>query len=464
MTVITISRESGAGGSEIGRQVAERLGYLFLDREIIHEVSLEYGVGQDEFEHIYEHAPGILERYGRRNREIVQLIGRVIEGLASRNNVVILARDAFTALRDYGDVLNVRITAGRDVRVQRIQQAQGLTSQQAQALLDRIDDERSKFIGAYYGLDWTDSGLYDLCINTNKLGSDHAVELILQALLHLEETSDQDQTTIDQAEIDPILSSAIDEALSLLEATGHLDHIDMTTDELVELIRREPGQITRFIDNTLLQPDATAQQITQLCEESRQYSFASVCVNPTHVELAADLLKDSEVKVCTVIGFPLGALPTEAKIIETVQAIDDGAEEIDMVINIGALKGGDDALVEQDIAQVVTAAQDRGAVCKVIIEAALLTYEEKIRVCRLAKHAGADFVKTSTGFSTGGATIEDVTLMRRTVGPKMGVKASGGIRSLAQATDMIAAGANRLGTGSGLKIAHEAEETLLEGE
>jgi deoxyribose-phosphate aldolase len=216
-------------------------------------------------------------------------------------------------------------------------------------------------------------------------------------------------------------------------------------------------EVAHLIDHTLLKPEATVQQIAQLCHEALLYNFASVCLNPTHVKLAAQLLKNSDVKVCTVIGFPLGATSTPAKVFETEQALNDGATEIDMVINIGALKGGDDALVEQDIAGVVHAAHRRGALCKVIIETALLTDEEKVRACRLAKQAGADFVKTSTGFSSGGATIEDVALMRRTVGPGLGVKASGGIRNLADAQNMIAAGATRLGASAGVKIVQEAQ-------
>ena len=187
------------------------------------------------------------------------------------------------------------------------------------------------------------------------------------------------------------------------------------------------------------------------------YHFASVCINPTHVKLAAQLLQNSDVKVCTVVGFPLGATSTEAKVFETLQALDDGATEIDMVINIGALKSGDDALVERDIAAVVETAHHRGALCKVIIETALLTDEEKVRACQLAKKAGADFVKTSTGFSSGGATIEDVALMRRTVGPNVGVKASGGIKTLTDAKNMISAGATRLGVSAGVKIIQEAQ-------
>jgi deoxyribose-phosphate aldolase len=215
--------------------------------------------------------------------------------------------------------------------------------------------------------------------------------------------------------------------------------------------------LAHLIDHTLLKPDATVQQISQLCHEALLYQFASVCINPTHVKLAAQLLKNSDVKVCTVIGFPLGATSTQAKVFETEQALNDGATEIDMVINIGALKGGDDQLVEQDIASVVRVSHRHNALCKVIIETALLTDEEKVRACHLAKKAGADFVKTSTGFSSGGATIEDVTLMRRTVGPNIGVKASGGIRSLVDAQNMVAAGATRLGASAGVKIVQEAQ-------
>jgi deoxyribose-phosphate aldolase len=215
-------------------------------------------------------------------------------------------------------------------------------------------------------------------------------------------------------------------------------------------------EIAHLIDHTLLKPDATVQEITQLCHEAMLYRFASVCINPTHVKLAAALLKNSDVKVCTVIGFPLGATPSQTKVYEATQALADGAEEIDMVINIGALKGEDDNLVERDIAGVARAAHARAALCKVIIETALLTEEEKIRASRLARKAGADFVKTSTGFSGGGATIEDVALMRQTVGPAVGVKASGGIKTLSDAQNMIAAGASRLGASAGVRIIQEA--------
>ncbi|MFQ5612932.1 MAG: deoxyribose-phosphate aldolase [Anaerolineae bacterium] len=220
--------------------------------------------------------------------------------------------------------------------------------------------------------------------------------------------------------------------------------------------------ISRLIDHTLLKPDATVQEITQLCHEAALYQFAAVCVNPTHVRLAAQLLRGFPTKVCTVIGFPLGATSTEAKVFEARQALADGASEIDMVINIGALKSGDDALVERDIAMVSGTAHSRGAICKVIIETSMLTDEEKVRACQLAQKAGADFVKTSTGFSGGGATIHDVALMRQTVGPEMGVKASGGIRTLSDAQQLVAAGATRLGASAGVRIIQEAKSTQPE--
>jgi deoxyribose-phosphate aldolase len=214
--------------------------------------------------------------------------------------------------------------------------------------------------------------------------------------------------------------------------------------------------IASFIDHTLLKPEATQAQIAQLCEEAREYGFAAVCVNPTNVKLAAKLLKNSSVAVCTVVGFPLGATLPEVKAYEAQQAINHGATEIDMVINIGALKSEDHELVEQDIAAVTHTCHDNGAICKVIIEAALLTAEEKVTACQLAKKVDADYVKTSTGFGPGGATVEDVALMRRVVGSSMGIKAAGGIRALETAREMIEAGATRIGTSSGVKIVQEA--------
>lgn len=210
--------------------------------------------------------------------------------------------------------------------------------------------------------------------------------------------------------------------------------------------------VARLIDHTLLKPDATPDQVAQLCYEARTYGFASVCVNPSYVKLCADLLKGTGVKVCTVIGFPLGASAPDVKAFETETALRDGATEIDMVINIGALKGRDFTLVARDIAGVVRLAHAASALVKVIIETSLLTEEEKITACLLAKEAGADYVKTSTGFSGGGATVADVALMRRVVGPEMGVKASGGVRDYADAKSLVDAGATRIGASAGVKI------------
>lgn len=214
--------------------------------------------------------------------------------------------------------------------------------------------------------------------------------------------------------------------------------------------------IARLIDHTLLKADATQDQIAQLCYEARTYHFASVCVNPTHVRLCAQLLKGSDVKVCTVVGFPLGASAAAVKAYETQQAIRDGATEIDMVINIGALKSNDYKVVHEDIAAVVRTAHAANALVKVIIEAALLTDEEKVIASQLSKAAGADYVKTSTGFGPGGATVEDVALMRRVVGPTIGVKAAGGVRNYADTRAMIGAGATRIGASAGVAIVSEA--------
>ncbi len=215
-----------------------------------------------------------------------------------------------------------------------------------------------------------------------------------------------------------------------------------------------PGNmdLAKTIDHTLLKPDATQDQIAQLCFEARKYGFASVCVNPTWVQLCARLLEGSSVKVCSVIGFPLGATAPEVKAFETQNALEHGASEIDMVINIGALKARDLDLVARDIRGVVTAAHGRGAIVKVIIEAVLLTDEEKTIACLLSKEAEADFVKTSTGFASGGATVHDVALMRKAVGPEMGVKAAGGVRTYEDAEKMIKAGATRIGASAGVKI------------
>lgn len=209
-------------------------------------------------------------------------------------------------------------------------------------------------------------------------------------------------------------------------------------------------KLNKYIDHTLLKPDASQEQIETLIEEAKKYDFASVCVNPTWVNFAAQALKATDVKVCTVIGFPLGANTPELKAFETSDAIQNGANEIDMVINIGALKSRNFDLVERDIRAVVEAA--KGTLVKVIIETCLLTDDEKVKACQLAQKAGADFVKTSTGFSTGGATVADVALMRKTVGPNMGVKASGGARSYEDALAFIKAGATRIGASSGVAI------------
>lgn len=223
-------------------------------------------------------------------------------------------------------------------------------------------------------------------------------------------------------------------------------------------VRPQNNSVARLIDHTLLKPDASQDQIAQLCYEARTYHFASVCVNPAHVKLSAQLLKGSDVAVCTVVGFPLGATPPTVKAYETQQAIRDGATEIDMVINIGALKSQDYRAVYEDIAAVVRAAHAGNAIVKVIIEAALLTDEEKVVASQLSKAAGADFVKTSTGFGPGGATVADVTLMRRVVGPAMGVKAAGGVRNYADAQAMISAGATRIGASAGVKIMQELSQ------
>ncbi len=221
--------------------------------------------------------------------------------------------------------------------------------------------------------------------------------------------------------------------------------------------------VAHMIDHTLLKPDATPDQIAQLCFEARKYGFASVCINPGHVALSADLLRGTPVKVCTVIGFPLGASAPEVKAFETETALRDGATEIDMVINIGALKSRDHTLVARDIAGVVRVAHAANALVKVIIETSLITDEEKVTVCLLAKEAGADFVKTSTGFAGGGATVEDISLMRRVVGPEMGVKASGGVHNFDEARSMVEAGATRIGASAGVKIvAGEQEKASLD--
>lgn len=207
---------------------------------------------------------------------------------------------------------------------------------------------------------------------------------------------------------------------------------------------------TKLFDHTILKADATREMVERVCREAREHHFMSVCVNSYYTGFVADELQGSDVRVCTVVGFPLGQMSTKAKAAETRIAVEDGADEIDMVINVGALKGGDDAVVFEDIRAVRKACE--GKVLKVIIETCLLNEEEKVRACRLAMEAKADFVKTSTGFSTGGATKEDVALMRKTVGDTMGVKASGGIRGKEKAVEMLEAGADRLGTSATIAI------------
>ena len=211
-----------------------------------------------------------------------------------------------------------------------------------------------------------------------------------------------------------------------------------------------------LIDHTLLKPEASEADIRKLCAEAAQFGFASVCVNPTWVRKATAFLEGTSVPVCTVIGFPLGATLPDVKAFEARRAIFNGAREVDMVINVGALKSGDDCAVEDDIRAVAEAAHENGVLCKVIIETALLTDDEKVRACLASKNAGADFVKTSTGFSKGGATVDDVALMRRTVGTALGVKASGGVKGLEDARAMFEAGATRIGASVGVKIAQEA--------
>jgi deoxyribose-phosphate aldolase len=218
-----------------------------------------------------------------------------------------------------------------------------------------------------------------------------------------------------------------------------------------------PSGVASLIDHTLLKADATRQDIEKLCREAREFGFATVCINPHWVSLAARLLRGSSAGVCTVVGFPLGATTADVKHYETRRVIYDGANEVDMVINVGALKSGDLGVVERDIAAVVSACRDCGVLSKVIIEAALLTEDEKVTACALSKAAGADYVKTSTGFGPGGATVADVALMRRVVGPEIGVKAAGGVRDYEALKSLVSAGASRVGASAGVKIVQEAK-------
>ena len=240
---------------------------------------------------------------------------------------------------------------------------------------------------------------------------------------------------------------------------AHVDHhiIEAAGADRVSVCNptKKGNNTARYVDHTMLKPNATQDEIAKLCEEAKNYCFASVCVNPSYVALSSQYLRGTGVKVCTVVGFPLGSTTPTVKAIEARDAIANGADEIDMVINIGALKSGNDVMVYDDIKAVREAT--RGKVLKVILETSLLSNEEKVRACAMAKKAGADFVKTSTGFGGGGATVEDIKLMRQTVGPLMGVKASGGIRDAKGAADMIAAGATRLGTSASVAIVTDAK-------
>lgn len=246
--------------------------------------------------------------------------------------------------------------------------------------------------------------------------------------------------------------------------------VERIADEIYSRLMREGGfgaktgftsgnsNLAGMIDHTLLKQDATIDGIKQLCKEARENNFCSVCVNPGYVPLCYEELRGTTVKVCTVIGFPLGATTTKSKVFEANEAIENGAKEVDMVVNVGMIKSGNWDYVKKDIANVVIGVNGR-AIVKVIIETCLLTEEEKIHVCQICKEVGADFVKTSTGFSTGGATVEDVMLMRKTVGPDMGVKASGAVKSAETAKAMVAAGATRLGTSSGIAIINGTAST-----
>lgn len=258
------------------------------------------------------------------------------------------------------------------------------------------------------------------------------------------------------AELDRLVARIGDEILARMSvsqsANGKLACFDLEMDPEI------PPEIARLIDHTVLKPDATREEVLKVCKEARQYGFASVCVNPYWVPLVASQLAGSPVKVCTVIGFPLGATSTETKIAEAAAAIRVGAQEIDMVLNIGALRSGDDETVKRDIQGVVEESHRGGAIVKVILETALLDDNQKVVACTLAKEAGADFVKTSTGFGPSGATVHDIALMRKTVGPEMGVKASGGIRTLEDVRKMREAGASRIGASASVKIMEAAAE------
>jgi len=288
--------------------------------------------------------------------------------------------------------------------------------------------------------------------------------------------------TPDSAQLEQLVRAVTEEVLSYLGARGNINLAGLDLDDVIcpgcdqqcvekcarktravidagadrisagPTVRPAEEGVAALIDHTLLKPDATRDDIAKLCAEAAKFGFASVCVNPWNVAQAAELLRGASVKVCTVVGFPLGATLPQVKIYEAEQAIKLGAQEIDMVENVGALKSGRDEVVEQDIRGVVEACHRSGAICKVILETTLLTNDEKIRASIAAKKAGADFVKTSTGFASGGATVEDVALMRAAVGAGMGIKASGGIRTLDDVKKMVSAGATRIGASASVKI------------
>jgi deoxyribose-phosphate aldolase len=253
---------------------------------------------------------------------------------------------------------------------------------------------------------------------------------------------------MDNKTIEQIVSQEIVEKI----LHEYLEHAVSSISDRIGISEPAEKNIAGKIDHTLLRPDAIPGEINSLCEEAKQYNFASVCVNPIYVPQCYELLKNSGVKVCTVIGFPLGANTTEAKKFEAEQSVKNGASEVDMVINIGMLKSGNYGFVFNDVSQVVSVAKKNNAICKVILETSLLTDDEKIKACLLCKEAGADFVKTSTGFNAGGANANDVALMKYVVGNSIGVKAAGGIRTRKDAETMIASGADRIGTSSGVKI------------
>jgi deoxyribose-phosphate aldolase len=252
------------------------------------------------------------------------------------------------------------------------------------------------------------------------------------------------QTTFPSHDLEELIRVITEELVARLDASHSL-----ADDSFGAL------EVAALIDHTLLKPQATNAEIEQLCQEAGRYRFASVCVNPWYVSHAERLLRGASVKVCTVVGFPLGATFPKIKLAEAHECIKLGAREIDMVLNVGALKSGDDGQLEAEIRAIADLCHRSRAICKVILETALLTRDEKVRAALLVKKAGADFVKTSTGFSIGGATVEDVALLRQTVGPEMGIKAAGGVRTYSELRAMVAAGATRIGTSSGIKIIDE---------